>query len=242
MAEARTLVLWDIDDTLIKSRGVGRAIYERVFPTATGRPLHKLATVHGRTERRIMSETLRAHDIEPSEHLMAKLTETLADAFHSATEEFAQRARVLPGTWEALAAFAVEPGTHQGLLTGNTAEIARIKTETFGLDQYVDAALGGYGDDHDDRDQLVTVARERAARELGSPIPVENVILIGDTPNDVNAALDTGADVIAVASGRFSVDELRSAGARKVVPSLREIPALRENHAAGETPPRRQCA
>lgn len=227
MARARTLVLWDIDDTLIKSRGVGRAVYERVFPTVTGQPLRELATVHGRTERRIMSDTLRAHDVEPTEELMARLAAALADAFRSATEELAQRGHVLPGAWDALAAFAREPGAHQGLLTGNTAEIARIKTETFGLDRYVDAALGGYGDDHDDRDQLVTVARERAGDRLGEPVPAGSVVLIGDTPNDVDAALRTGAEVIAVASGRFDRERLRAAGAHEVVGSLGEIPQLR---------------
>lgn len=225
MAE-RTLVLWDIDDTLIRSRGVGRAIYERVFPTVTGRPLRELATVHGRTERRIMSDTLRAHDVEPTEQLLSELAEALAHAYRSATEDLALRGYVLPGAWESLMALDAEPETHQGLVTGNTAEIARIKTETFGLDRYVDAGLGGYGDDHDDREQLVTAARERAAERFGEPIPPESVLLVGDTPNDVDAALATGASIVAVASGRFGSDDLRAAGAHAVVGSLTEIPAM----------------
>lgn len=227
MAE-RTLVLWDIDDTLIRSRGVGRAIYERVFPTVTGKPLRELATVHGRTERRIMADTLRAHDVEPTEQLLSELAESLAHAYRSATEDLALRGYVLPGAWESLMALDAEPHTHQGLVTGNTAEIARIKTETFGLDRYVDAGIGGYGDDHDDREQLVTIARERFAERFGEPIPAENVLLVGDTPNDVDAALATGASIVAVASGRFSAEELRAAGANAVVGSLTEIPAMLE--------------
>jgi phosphoglycolate phosphatase len=66
-------VLWDIDHTLIETRGVGRAIYERVFPAVTGKPLRQLAEVAGRTELAIMHDTLRFHDVEPSEQMMRRL-------------------------------------------------------------------------------------------------------------------------------------------------------------------------
>ncbi|MGH3925866.1 MAG: haloacid dehalogenase, partial [Pseudonocardiaceae bacterium] len=73
----RTLVLWDIDHTLIETRGVGRAIYERAFLAATGRPLTNLATIAGRTELDIMRETLRLNGIEPTDVAVRALVDAL---------------------------------------------------------------------------------------------------------------------------------------------------------------------
>lgn len=223
------LVLWDIDHTLIESRGVGREIYERVFPGVAGQPLRELASVHGRTELDIMHDTLQLHDVEPSKHALNRLAAALAEGYRAAIDELTTRGRVLPGVWKALEAFAAEAGTHQSVLTGNTTAVARIKVEAFGLDRYLDLSVGAYGDDHRDRAELVTIARERAAQQLGTTILPEHVILIGDTPNDVNAARTAGAHVIAVASGKYSVPELRAAGATSTLEDLTALAQLRES-------------
>jgi len=141
------LVLWDIGHTLIETRGVGRAVYERIFPVATGQPLRELATVHGRTELDIMHGPLLAHGIEPNAQIIERLAAALAGGYRSAIDALTERGRVLPGVWQALCTLADEPGTHQGVLTGNTTEVARIKIEAFGLDRYIAPSLGAYGDD-----------------------------------------------------------------------------------------------
>lgn len=223
----KRLVLWDIDHTLIESRGVGRAMYERVFPAVTGQPLRELATVHGRTELDIMHETLRHHDIEPTAQLIDSLAGALADGYRTAIAELTDRGRVLPGVWQALRTLADETGLYQGVLTGNTTEVARTKIEAFGLDRYVDLSLGAYGDDHRDRGELVALACERATRRLGHTVTAGTALLIGDTPGDVAAALDTGSRIIAVASGRYSVDDLRAAGATVVLPTLEDVSELK---------------
>lgn len=216
------LVLWDIDHTLIETRGVGRAIYERVFPTVTGQPLRELAAVHGRTELDIMHETLRRHDIEPTVEAIDDIATALAEGYRSATHELVERGRVLPGVWQSLSALAAEPCTHQGVLTGNTTEIARIKIEAFGLDRYVDLSLGAYGDDHHDRGELVAIACDRATQRLGRTFTLASVVLVGDTPSDVAAALAVGSRMIAVASGKYSVDDLRAAGATMTLSTLED--------------------
>ena len=73
-------MLWDVDHTLIETRGVGRAIYDRAFPAATGKPLTELASVSGRTELDIMAETLRINGIEPTNGMVAKLADALVRA------------------------------------------------------------------------------------------------------------------------------------------------------------------
>lgn len=214
------LVLWDIDHTLIDSAGLGHDVYERIFPAVTGQPLRELAALHGRTELDIMRATLLQHDIEPSEQLLRELADALADGFRAASGELAQRGQVLPGVRAALESLHPESAVHQSLLTGNTRAVARVKTEVFGLDRYLDLATGAYGDDHADRSELVGIAGERAARQLSTEIPADRTVLIGDTPRDVRAARSAGARAVAVASGVYPIADLREAGADIALESL----------------------
>src|SRR3712207_6246424 len=117
--EPRQLVLWDIDHTLLQSRGMGREMYERAFPAAFGQPFQQLADVSGRTELDIIAETLKLHGIEPDEAATQKLADALVRSYDAGREEFAARGRALPGAREALAALATDPAIHQGVLTGN---------------------------------------------------------------------------------------------------------------------------
>ncbi|MGH3436208.1 MAG: HAD family hydrolase [Sciscionella sp.] len=220
------LVLWDIDNTLIESRGVGRLVYQRVFPEVTGKPLRSFARFAGRTELDIMRETLRLHDVEPTERIVQALTAALAQGFRAAVGELTARGRVLPGVWQVLRALQREPCLHQSLLTGNTTEVARIKVAAFGLDRYFDLDIGAYGDDSRDRAELVSLARDRAAARRGVVLPARQVVLIGDTPNDVAAALAAGAHIIGVATGDYSAGELHNAGAETTFETLADLPRL----------------
>lgn len=224
--EPRQLVLWDIDHTLLQSRGMGREMYERAFPAAFGRPFQQLADVSGRTELDIIAETLKLHGVEPSDTAMGKLVNALIDSYEAGRDEFASRARVLPGAREALMALESDPTVHQGVLTGNLRAVARIKLVALGLEQFLDLETSSYGDDHADRAELVTIARSRAAQQLEKQFSPDDTILIGDTPRDVAAALTAGVQVIAVASGRSSVEELQASGAGNVVVDLTDIGAL----------------
>jgi phosphoglycolate phosphatase len=216
----RLLVLWDIDHTLIETRGVGRAIYDRAFPAATGRPLTKLADISGRTELGIMAESLRLNGIEPTDAAASRLAAALAKGYADAREDLATTGRALPGAKETLATLATNPAVYQSVLTGNLREVARIKLEVFGLDRYFDLAAGAYGDDDSDRAKLVAIAQQRAADQAGVAFDGDATVLIGDTPNDVAAGSAAGVRVIGVATGKSDADELRRAGAPEVVASL----------------------
>ncbi len=205
------LVLWDIDHTLIRTRGVGRAVYERAFPIVTGRPLEQLADTRGRTERAIMHDTLVAHGIAPTDELLIQLAEALLAGYHAASAELAERGCALPGATELVQSFDREPHVLQTVLTGNTAPISRIKLQAFGLDPYLNLTLGAYGEDHHDRSKLVQLAQQHVANALGQPIPVERIIIIGDTPHDLAAARNNGTHAICVATGHYSIDDLAAA-------------------------------
>jgi len=214
------LVLWDVDHTLMETRGVGFAIYKRAFPTATGRPLDKLAKISGRTELDIMRETLRINDVEPTSEVVGKLAAALINGYDTARDELAATGGALPGAKVTLEYLAAQPEIHQGVLTGNLRDVARIKLEVFGLDSHLDLDASAYGDDHSDRAELVAIAQSRASARTGTTFGNRNTVLIGDTPNDVEAGATAGVRVIGVASGKTSVEELRKAGAADIVADL----------------------
>ncbi|MCA1702467.1 MAG: haloacid dehalogenase-like hydrolase [Actinobacteria bacterium] len=214
------LVLWDIDHTLIETRGVGQAIYERVFPAVTGKPLRQLAEVAGRTELVIMHDTLQLHDVQPTEQMMRRLAAALIQGHEDARQELATAGRALPGAKETLAALAADPRVHQAVLSGNLRDVSRIKLEIFGLDQYLDLASSAYGDDHTERPELVTIAQQRATERVATRFDNQHTVLIGDTPKDVEAAITAGVRVIGVASGKSDENELMEAGAQFTIPDL----------------------
>jgi phosphoglycolate phosphatase len=219
-SHASRLVLWDIDHTLIETGGVGRELYRRAFETATGRPIQQEAEVTGRTESAILAETLRLHGLEPSPDYEKKYAEALAREYEDHTEELRSRGRALPGARAALARLTCENGVVQSVLSGNFKAVSLTKLRAFDLDRYVDFEAGAYGDDSDDRPSLVAIAQRRAAQRYGATFNRANTVLVGDSPQDVAAAHRGGADVVAVASGKASADELREAGAELVLPNL----------------------
>lgn len=216
----RLLVLWDIDHTLIEAWGSGRKAYERAFPVAFGRELEQLAGMLGRTELRIAAETIALHGIEATSEATTRLMAALAQTFEDDKTELFANGRALPGAREALSAFAEDPAVHQGVLTGNLPGVARLKLEAFRLDHYLNLDASAYGDDHEDRTELVAVARQRA-ESVG--LGFDDTVLIGDTPRDVIAGLESGARVVAVATGRCSADDLRDAGATVVLRDLTDL-------------------
>jgi phosphoglycolate phosphatase-like HAD superfamily hydrolase len=133
---------------------------------------------------------------------------------------------VLPGVERALAALALQPGVAQSLLTGNLEANAVLKLATFGLDRYVDLAIGAYGSDHRDRTQLVEVARAKAKARLGVEVDPTAVVVIGDTPLDVAAGRAGGARTVAVATGHYDVEALRATDPDAVLADLSDTDAV----------------
>lgn len=208
----RPLVLWDIDRTLIETRGVGFAVYQRAFHAATGTAMRELAKVAGRTELDIMTDTLKINGIEPTGQAIARLGHELIAGYRAARTELATKGRALPGAEQTLAQLAKDATIYESVLTGNLKDVARIKLEAFDLAEHLDLAAGGYGEDDHDRARLVHLAQQRAARRTGITFPNQRTVLIGDTPNDIRAA----------ATGDSTENELHQAGVQTVLNDLRD--------------------
>lgn len=218
-----TLWLFDIDGTLVDTGGAGmRALQEAAEELFGGQgPELDLA---GSTDLGVVAGMFdhfrRACGPRENEAFFACYLRRLE--WNLAHGGFP--GRVLPGVVELLDELARLPGITMGLLTGNIAGGAAAKMRHFGLDRHF--GFGAYGCDHADRNLLGPVALERAARHAGrSYLPAETVV-IGDTPKDIACARAIGAPCVAVATGRFTVDELRIAGADRVVATLEELMPL----------------
>ncbi len=223
----KRLVLWDVDHTLINAGGLSPQLYQVVFRQLFGRTLENVAPMAGRTDRAIILDTLtRAGVPEPAQHACAFATALAAHAPEFA-DRVRERGRPLPGAARILRALASAPGQRargtyivQSVLTGNLRPLAEAKLGALGLAEYLDLDIGAYGDAHEERGELVYVARENAARVHRTTFPGQETVLVGDTPLDVAAALATGARGVAVATGAASAAELAEAGAHVVLPDL----------------------
>lgn len=217
------LVLWDIDHTLIETRGVGRAAFAAAFEQLTGRALERMPHITGRTEPDIYQATAELHgiaDVPP----FAAFAENLYAAYLVRRDDLKRIGRVLPGAAEAVTHLASMTGVRQSVLTGNTRDVAHIKLETFGLASYLDMSAGAYGDDDGHRPALVPIAQSRASASYATDFNRRNTILIGDSPADIATAVTGGARVIAVAAGGTPTAELT--GADLVLNDLTDIGAL----------------
>jgi phosphoglycolate phosphatase-like HAD superfamily hydrolase len=222
----RTLVLWDIDHTLLSAGGVSGEIYGEVFHQITGRRARKVADMNGRTDRAIIAETLRFHDVAPTTDLMTAFGAALAEAFEARRGQIKARGRELPGARAALGALAERGDVIQSVLTGNMRQIAVCKLTAFDLHAFVDLEVGAYGFDDTDRPPLVRLARERVGRKYGETFNAATTVLVGDTPRDVDAGHRGGARVVAVATGASDEATLRSAGAELVLADLTDTDAV----------------
>lgn len=222
------LVLWDVDHTLIETRGVGGEIFANVFQQVTKVPMGEMAPLEGRTEPVIVAETLKLQGITPTDELLEAFFDALADAYDAGHDRLRVRGRALPGAPEALQELAAWDGIAQSVLTGNLRRVAITKLETFGLAGFMDFDIGAYGSDDPDRLNLVRVARERLAKKHDLPVGPDMVTVIGDTPNDIRAGLANQTHVIGIASGRYTAEELANAGAGRVLADLHEVPNVVE--------------
>jgi phosphoglycolate phosphatase-like HAD superfamily hydrolase len=215
----RTLILFDIDGTLVLTGGAGgRAMslaFEEIFSVRdafTGMPMA------GRTDAWILADGAAAHGIPPDAPELARFHDAYIRHLLVELEKPGARKGVMPGVRELLDSLAGRDDLQVALLTGNYEAGARIKLEYFDLWRYF--PCGAFGDDAPNRNGLVPKAIARVAACGGPQFEAADAVVIGDTPLDVACAAVVGARSIAVATGSHTVDDLRAAGADVVMQDL----------------------
>ena len=217
------LVLFDIDGTLIRTGGAGVKAFDRTFDRefALAGATREL-NFSGRTDWSLVRECFRKHGIEPS-----------PENFHRFFDHYVfwldkllgcLDGGVCPGVWQFIESIqGLQKPPVLALLTGNIRLGAEIKLRHYGLWEIF--RLGAFGDDHEDRNQLASVALARGSKFINHDLMGEEVLVIGDTPLDIACGQTIGAKVLAVGTGAFSPAQLEAFNPTWAIPNLRDCSA-----------------
>ena len=215
------LVLFDIDGTLIRSGGAGERAFARVFaqefevPNGTDRLLFA-----GRTDPSIVREFFGRHQIDQTERNFRRFFDVYVFWLDQLLAQV--QGRVLPGVPEMLGQLRAMPQPPVlGLLTGNILLGAQIKLIHYGLWDHFQT--GAFGDDHEDRNQIAAIARDRGQQLLQTKLREDEVLVIGDTPSDIACAKAIGAKALAVATGGYQLGQLQEHAPTWAVADLKQV-------------------
>jgi len=204
------LVLFDVDGTLLSSSGAGRRALERALREVYGTagPIDDY-DFHGGTDLQIIRDLLGLAGL-PAETVAAGESALFVRYVEWLDAEVGdgEGVNLYPGVRALVERLGEIDECLVGLLTGNIEAGARIKLRSTGL--WPRFRLGAYGSDHADRNRLPEVAARRAEALVGRVFRGPDVVVIGDTPRDIECARAFGASAVAVATGRLGVAELRA--------------------------------
>lgn len=216
-------ILFDIDGTLIDSGGAGtRALnlaFEEMFSVRDG---FRQISMAGKTDLQIVREGLMLHGLDHSNGVVPGFFDRYVTHLKKNLKE--TQGHVKPGIREALEALKSQDRHVLGLLTGNIEQGAMIKLEHFGLNTFF--SIGAFGNDDEDRNRLLPVAVEKLWRSRSVRIGFSDCVVIGDTPRDVDCSKPFGALSIGVATGPYTLKELRDAGADHLFEDLYDTDRL----------------
>lgn len=220
------LILFDIDGTLLLSGRAGMRAMTRAFQETFGiSDAFKGESFGGRTDSYLVSKALRLAGLPDTPEHHRRFRDAYLPLLAEEIEQPGQGHKgLMPGARELLEALDAHHHLHLALLTGNYREAAAIKLQHFELWDFFE--WGAFSDDHHDRNELVPIARSRAETYDIPAAAIERVIVIGDTPHDIECARVAGAKSIAVATGGYTLEQLRDAGADEVLPDLSDTRAV----------------
>lgn len=221
------LLLFDIDGTLLNANGVGRQAVESALAELVGVEVSTEGiTFSGKTDQQIIREVLTLSGVE---------AHWLADRFPDAMAAYERVASLmlkpeavdaLPGAVSLVGHLAQETSLQLALLTGNIRPMAYLKVAAIGLDTHF--PFGAFGCDSEDRNALPAVAVERAVAHSGRQFGAQEVVVIGDTPRDIDCARAYGARCIVVPTGRFSREVLEAHGPDVLLDDLEDVASFVE--------------
>lgn len=220
-----TIVLFDIDGTLVLTGGAGARAMGRAFEETFGirRALDGIP-MGGRTDAGILAEAAARAGVTLTPEDRRRFRDRYVERLREALLEPGHPKQVLPGVRPLLEALTVRPDIFLALLTGNSEEGARLKLEHFDLWKFF--RCGAFGDETAERNDLFGTAMRRA-RECGAPdVAPSEVVVIGDTELDVGVAVRAGARSVAVATGSSGLAALHRSGADVVLKDLGDVNAF----------------
>jgi phosphoglycolate phosphatase len=223
------LVLFDIDGTVLLSDGAGKRAVLRAMKEVYGTTGPEGHRFDGKTDPQIIRELQRLEG-HADDHIDAHMPRAIGRYVEYLNEELDRsrdRAHALPGVRELLDAIEDRDDAMLGLLTGNVVPGARAKLAAVGIDpdRFV---VGAYGSDDETRSNLPAIARQRILDAHGHEFTGHDIVIIGDTPSDVQCGQSLGVRAIGVATGHYSVEDLMTSGAYAAFEDLSDTDAVIE--------------
>jgi phosphoglycolate phosphatase-like HAD superfamily hydrolase len=225
------LILFDIDGTLLWTNGAGRRAIHRALldEVGTAGPIDGYR-FDGKTDPQIVRELLElaGHPESRSDDRITAVCRRYVDLLTAELAKPTQTTRLYPGIKELLAAlepYETDRRALVGLLTGNVQHGAALKLRSAGLDP-ARFVVGAFGSDSHSRADLPAVAAKRATERTGRRFTGADLVVVGDTPDDVACARPMGARTVGVATGFYDTAALRAAGATHVFENLGDTQAV----------------
>ncbi|ANT64267.1 phosphoglycolate phosphatase [Prosthecochloris sp. CIB 2401] len=224
---ANTLVLFDIDGTLLKVGSINRQslidALQKVYGTEGSAGSHDFS---GQMDSVIIHEVLRYTGLDEQEiqDRFHTVKETYIDIFRKQATE--KDVTLMPGVIELLEALSGNEHVTLGLLTGNFEKSGRHKLILPAINHYF--PFGAFADDAWHRNDLPSIAIQRAEALLNHRFPPDKVVIIGDTEHDIACAKASGSRSLAVATGNYSYDRLERKLPDAIFPDLGDTSAVLE--------------
>lgn len=214
------LVCFDIDGTLIWTDGAGRRAIKRALEDVLGTagPIDGFR-FDGRTDGEIVVRLAEGAGIKTDDALVRKVLVRYVELLEGELARPGHHTHVYPGVPQLLDALEARNDCLLGLVTGNVADGARLKLTSAGLD-FGRFRFGGFGSDSPVRAELPEVALGRACAALGQVVPGSDIIIVGDTPADMQCGTGVGARAIGVGTASFTPEQLLAAGAHAAFKDL----------------------
>ena len=218
-----TVILFDIDGTLVLTGGAGVRAMTRAFDDLFSVPNAFAAIpMPGRTDASIFADAAAAHSIPPTN--LPRFRDAYLGHLVVELQKPGPRKGIPTGVRELLDALDRRDDVYLALLSGNFETAARAKLEYFDLWRYF--RCGAFGDAAPDRASLLPKALAEVHASGGPAATPSETVVIGDTPLDVACAAAGGARSLAVATGGYDVEALRAAGADTVFADLSDTAAV----------------
>ncbi len=216
------LFLFDIDGTLINSGGSGQKaaniVFEKYFHIKNG---FSKVQLRGRSDTAIWNDVINNFKIPQSEYI--KLKPVLFREYYKTLKKViisADKKELLPNVKETIR-YIIKKEYKLGLITGNLKQGAYIKINAFDLGKFF--PVGGFGNDSGSRDIIAKKAISRAKKFYNFNFSNDNIYIIGDTPADIQCALNNNVIAVAVATGKHSIEELKKYNPHYTLKNLNEL-------------------
>ncbi|MDH4128605.1 MAG: HAD hydrolase-like protein [Spirochaetota bacterium] len=203
------LILFDIDGTLISSNGNGRLCLTKAVESVFGSEVNESIPMAGKTDKQIVHDML-CH-LYSKEEIEKKLTEVFKRHIYYLKKYFTieRGVKACNGVNELLNALQQTNNHLLGLLTGNISMGAQVKLVSVSLDKYF--TFGAFGEDGFYRNELPQIALERAKKIVNHNFCGKDIVIIGDTVNDIACGRHLGVKSIAVCTNKSTENDLKNA-------------------------------